>query len=160
MLAALAVSCGSEEQDYTSYDLFSINNDMRTKVTEGVAQLDPALKIAFEEKLENLENKCNTPEIAIHSSTQPYMDTDEYREFKKYILQHAPDSYYLLIDVFLSGTVKIGPFNYMFQDIVEASYPGLINKVLDRLEGATVEEFMMYYPQVCVEFLLEEMNRK
>lgn len=82
-LAALAVSCGSEEQDYTSYDLFSINNDMRTKVTEGVAQLDPALKIAFEEKLENLENKCNTPEIAIHSSTQPYMDTDEYREFKK-----------------------------------------------------------------------------
>ncbi|MCD7916737.1 MAG: hypothetical protein LUG96_16695 [Tannerellaceae bacterium] len=158
-LAAFAVSCGSEEQGYNSYDLFSINDEMRAQVTEGVKNLDPSYKDTFEEKLEALVDRSNMPEITNQNSIQPYMDTSEYQEFKRHILSNAPGSYYLLIDIFLSGDVKITPFNYMFQDIVDASYPGLINKVLDKLEGTTVEEFMMLYSEVCVEFLLQEITR-
>ncbi|MCD7930668.1 MAG: hypothetical protein LUH15_04500 [Tannerellaceae bacterium] len=153
----LAVSC-TEESD-SSNDLFYISTDIRTKVTEGIHAVSKTDKEGFQTRLDALIEKCNSPALSYISNASIYMETEEYIDFKNYIIEYAPGSYYLLIEIFLQGDVNIGPFTYMFQDIVEASYPGLIDQVLDQLENATMDEFIVAYSQVCVEYLLLEMGK-
>ncbi|MCD7937741.1 MAG: hypothetical protein LUG98_12850 [Tannerellaceae bacterium] len=152
-----AVSCTNDDEG-ASQDLFYISNDIRAKVTEGIKSVSVDDKTGFDNRLEALVGRCSKPELA--SDMYACLETEEYKEFKQYIISIAPDSYYLLIEIFLKGETLIPHFTNMFQDIIEASYPGLISSVLDKLEKVSMDEFILAYPQVCVKSLLIEMEKE
>lgn len=149
---------GCNEDRPSSADLYEVPVELRSKINTGIENICEEHFTLFSLYLEELEKTCNSPQLSKTTSCETYMNTEAYQQFKGFIIENAPETYYLLIDLFLRGDRKIGPFNMMFHDLVEASYPGTIQKVLDRLEHKTTDRFLKYYPEVCVEHLLRVME--
>ena len=90
LLASIALifftSCDGE--DYQEPDVYKVTPDLRARINMGMKLPSKSEKKQFNEKFELFLIKCD--EMAYVSNPYVYMDTEEYQNFKVFIVAASP----------------------------------------------------------------------
>lgn len=154
-LFILALLAGCSSDDHSGMDLYKVTPELRERINSGMQMVPRSEKNLFDEKFIAFLNKCD--EIRGSASPYQYMETEEYQNFKQYVLSAPPTVYYLLINRYLKRDPDF--FSFILNDIIDATYPETGDKIAARLHAnTTILESMDLYPQVCIEVLLDEIE--
>lgn len=146
IIMAFFASCSSE--DHYNADVFKVTPELRARINTGMKLVPKSEKNVFDDKFITFLNKCD--EMADPGNPYQYLETEEYKEFKEYILNSPTPIYYLLMDKYLKRNPVF--FSYILSDIIDTATPEAADKIAAHLKStATVRESMELYPQVCLE---------
>lgn len=151
LLSAFFSACSSD--DYSESDVFKVTSDLRGRIDAGVKTVSSAEKELFNEKFAIFLYKC--AEMGVENTPYQYMETEEYRDLKNQILTSSPSSCYLLMDRYLKREPAF--FSHILNDIVETAYPNTADQI-SLSAATTVQETMEFYPQLCLEIWLDEIE--
>ncbi|WP_075555879.1 hypothetical protein [Parabacteroides timonensis] len=159
LLASIALifftSCDGE--DYQEPDVYKVTPDLRARINMGMKLPSKSEKKQFNEKFELFLIKCD--EMAYVSNPYVYMDTEEYQNFKDFVLSASPNVYYLVMDKFLKG--KPGFFSYIIFDLLINSKPAIADEISEKMKATgTLEESFYIYPQLCLDIWIDALENQ
>lgn len=159
LLASIALifftSCDSE--NFQEPDVYKITPDLRTRINMGMRLPSKSEKRLFNEKFDQFLIKCD--EMAYVSNPHVYMETEEYQDFKDFVLSASPNVYYLVMDKFLKGNP--GFFSYIIYDLLVNSKPAIADEISQKMKSVgTLEESFYLYPQLCLEIWVDALENQ
>lgn len=159
LLASIALifftSCDGE--DFQEPDVYKVTPDLRARINMGMKLTSKSEKRSFNEKFNLFLVKCD--EMAYVSNPHVYMETDEYQEFKEFVLSASPNIYYLVMDKFLKGNP--GFFSYIIYDLLVNSKPAIADQISEKMQAVgTLEESFYLYPQLCLDIWIDALENQ
>lgn len=148
-------SCSDEDHD--DIDVFKVTPELRARINTGMKLVPKSEKNVFEDKFIALLNKCDS--MSDPGNPYQYLETDEYKDFKEYVMASSTPILYLLMDRYLKRNPVF--FSYMLSDIIDSVSPEVADKIAARLKSiTTVRESMELYPQVCLETWMDSFENQ
>lgn len=155
-LFALAFLGACSSDDYSEPDILKVTPDLRARINAGIKMVSRTERADFNEKFALLLQKCD--EMGEESTPYQYMETEEYKELKGYLLSASPLTSYLLMDRYLK---REPPFLAFFlNDLIETAYSSTADEIAIRMKSSTVLESFELYPQVCLEVWLDAIENR
>ena len=157
LLASLALlfftSCDSE--DFQEPDVYKVTPDLRLRINQGMKLSSKSERRTFKEKFDLFQEKCD--EMDHITSPYTYMETEEYKDFKNFLLSSSPHIYYLLMDKFLKSRLSF--FSNIISDILVSSIPAIADQIAEQMRATgTLEESFYLYPQLCLDIWLDALD--
>lgn len=148
-------SCDGE--DYQESDVYKVTPDLRARINTGLRLTTKSDRKVFNEKFNLFLEKCD--EMTEVSNPHMYMETEEYKDFKRSVLSASPNVYYLVMDKFLKG--KPDFFSYIIYDLLVSSKPALADEISERMKAVgTLEESFYLYPQLCLDIWVDALENQ
>lgn len=155
VVMAFLGACSSD--DYLETDVYKVTPELRARINRGMKMVSRSEKNAFNERFALFLDRCDS--MADVVPPYQYLETEEYKDLKNYILSASPSVYYLLMDKYLKKNPHFIPF--ILNDLVETAYPSTVDKIAFRMKSSTtVLESMEFYPQVCLETWLDSLENQ
>ena len=87
----------------------------------------------------------------------PEYASEEYKDFKNFLLSSSPHIYYLLMDKFLKSRLSF--FSNIISDILVSSKPAIADQIAEQMKATgTLEESFYLYPQLCLDIWLDALD--
>lgn len=148
-------SCDSE--DYQETDVYKVTPELRSRINRGMRLASRSERKLFNEKFDLFISQCD--QMAHISSPHVYMDTEEYQDFRSFVLAASPNIYYLVMNKFLKGNP--GFFSYIIYDLLIHSKPVLADEIAERIKAVgTLEESFYLYPQLCLDIWVDALENQ
>lgn len=152
-LLFFTTSCDSE--NFQEPDVYKVTPDLRARINQGMRLTSKSDRRIFNMKFDRFLEKCE--ELAHISNPYVYMETDEYLDFKKFILSSSPNISYLVMDKFLKS--NLGIFSYIINDILMSTKPAIADQIAVQMKATgTVEESFFLYPQLCLDIWVDALE--
>lgn len=149
LILALFGSCSNDDQ--YEVDLYKVTPELRARINTGMKLVPKSAESIFDEKYELFITQCYEKQEI--SNPYKYLETEEYQDFKNYILNSSITIHYLLIDKYLKRNPVF--ISYILNDIIETSYPEVADRIATQMKSSTVHESIELYPQVCLELWMD-----
>ncbi|MCD8270842.1 MAG: hypothetical protein LUD46_22120 [Parabacteroides sp.] len=155
-VSLIFVSCTNYEITQEP-DVYKVTPDLRARIDAGMRMSTKTEKKVFNEKFDRFLEKCD--EMAYISNPNVYMETEEYIDFKNFVLSSAPRVNYLVMDKFLKG--KPGFFSYIIYDLLIVSDPATADQIAEEMKAvATLQESFYLYPQLCLDIWITALENE
>ena len=159
LLASIALifftSCDSE--NFQEPDVYKVTPDLRARINTGLRLTTKSDRKIFNEKFDMFLEKCD--EMTVAGNPHMYMETEEYKDFKSFVLSTSPNVYYLVMDKFLKG--KPDFFSYIAYDLLVSSKPALADEISEKMKAVgTLEESFYLYPQLCLDIWVNALENQ
>ena len=146
-------SCDNDS--FQEPDVYKVTPDLRARISLGMKLTSKSDRKIFNAKYDRFVEKCD--ELSYISNPHTYMETEEYQDFKEFVLSSSPNLSYLVMDKFLKG--GIGFFSYIINDILMASKPAIADQISEQIKAAgTLEESFFVYPQLCLDIWVDALE--
>lgn len=138
-------------------DVYKVTPDLRARINTGMRLTSKADKKQFNLKFDRFLEKCD--EMAHISNPYVYMETEEYIDFKEFVLSSSPNINYLVMDKFLKGNP--GFFTYIIFDLLIESDQVTADKIAEQMKAiGTLQESFYLYPQLCLDIWIDSLESR
>lgn len=138
-------------------DIYKVTPELRARINAGMRQTSKADKKQFNLRFDRFLEKCD--EMAHISNPYVYMETEEYLDFKEFVLSSSPNINYLVMDKFLKGNP--GFFTYIIFDLLIESDQVTADKIAEQMKAiGTLQESFYLYPQLCLDIWIDSLESR